>query len=61
MSKNHFEASKMIPNNHFNLVFNNFKKVQQLDGGEHGEFFADMKDYFYYAQIRSQVNSSVLT
>ena len=29
--------------------------VQQLDGGEHGEFFTDMKDYFYYSQIRSQV------
>merc|ERR1712196_661791 len=23
-------------------------------GGEDGEFFADMKDYFYYSQIRSQ-------
>eukprot|EP00928_Gymnodinium_smaydae_P011073 TRINITY_DN14137_c0_g1_i1.p1 TRINITY_DN14137_c0_g1~~TRINITY_DN14137_c0_g1_i1.p1 ORF type:complete len:424 (-),score=95.51 TRINITY_DN14137_c0_g1_i1:170-1441(-) len=25
-----------------------------LDGGEQGEFFSDMQDYFYYSQIRSQ-------
>jgi len=28
--------------------------VKLLDGGEEGEFFSDMKDYFYYSQIRSQ-------
>jgi hypothetical protein len=28
--------------------------VKLLEGGEEGEFFADMKDYFYYSQIRSQ-------
>merc|ERR550525_3516 len=28
--------------------------VTLLDGGEEGEFFSDMKDYFYYSQIRSQ-------
>merc|ERR1719333_580366 len=28
--------------------------VKLLEGGEEGEFFSDMKDYFYYAQIRSQ-------
>lgn len=28
--------------------------VKLLDGGEDGRFFSDMKDYFYYSQIRSQ-------
>jgi len=28
--------------------------VRLVEGGESGEFFADMKDYFYYSQIRSQ-------
>ncbi|CAJ1410478.1 unnamed protein product [Effrenium voratum] len=28
--------------------------VKLLDGGEDGAFFCDMKDYFYYSQIRSQ-------
>merc|ERR1711959_493112 len=28
--------------------------VKLVDGGEEGEFFSDMKDYFYYSQIRSQ-------
>jgi len=28
--------------------------VRLLEGGEQGEFFSDMKDYFYYSQIRSQ-------
>jgi len=28
--------------------------VKLVDGGEDGEFFSDMKDYFYYSQIRSQ-------
>jgi len=28
--------------------------IKLLDGGEEGEFFSDMKDYFYYSQIRSQ-------
>jgi len=28
--------------------------VRLVEGGEQGEFFADMKDYFYYSQIRSQ-------
>eukprot|EP00747_Dinoflagellata_sp_TGD_P162072 gnl/TRDRNA2_/TRDRNA2_179268_c0_seq1.p1 gnl/TRDRNA2_/TRDRNA2_179268_c0~~gnl/TRDRNA2_/TRDRNA2_179268_c0_seq1.p1 ORF type:complete len:1006 (+),score=189.41 gnl/TRDRNA2_/TRDRNA2_179268_c0_seq1:58-3075(+) len=28
--------------------------VKLLDGGEVGDFFSDMKDYFYYSQIRSQ-------
>jgi WD40 repeat protein/Ca2+-binding EF-hand superfamily protein len=28
--------------------------VKLLEGGEEGEFFSDMKDYFYYSQIRSQ-------
>eukprot|EP00746_Dinoflagellata_sp_MGD_P162974 gnl/MRDRNA2_/MRDRNA2_90769_c0_seq1.p1 gnl/MRDRNA2_/MRDRNA2_90769_c0~~gnl/MRDRNA2_/MRDRNA2_90769_c0_seq1.p1 ORF type:complete len:957 (+),score=196.04 gnl/MRDRNA2_/MRDRNA2_90769_c0_seq1:77-2947(+) len=28
--------------------------VKLLDGGEEGEFFSDMKDYFYYSQILSQ-------
>eukprot|EP00929_Paragymnodinium_shiwhaense_P051431 TRINITY_DN25883_c0_g1_i1.p1 TRINITY_DN25883_c0_g1~~TRINITY_DN25883_c0_g1_i1.p1 ORF type:complete len:959 (-),score=271.03 TRINITY_DN25883_c0_g1_i1:60-2936(-) len=28
--------------------------VKLLDGGEEGEFFSDMQDYFYYSQIRSQ-------
>jgi Ca2+-binding EF-hand superfamily protein len=28
--------------------------VKLIDGGEDGEFFSDMKDYFYYSQIRSQ-------
>merc|ERR1712139_459054 len=28
--------------------------VKLLDGGEDGVFFSDMKDYFYYSQIRSQ-------
>eukprot|EP00931_Biecheleriopsis_adriatica_P087095 TRINITY_DN61614_c0_g1_i1.p1 TRINITY_DN61614_c0_g1~~TRINITY_DN61614_c0_g1_i1.p1 ORF type:complete len:974 (-),score=211.56 TRINITY_DN61614_c0_g1_i1:77-2998(-) len=28
--------------------------VKLVDGGEDGVFFCDMKDYFYYSQIRSQ-------
>jgi len=28
--------------------------VKLVDGGEGGDFFSDMKDYFYYSQIRSQ-------
>jgi Ca2+-binding EF-hand superfamily protein len=28
--------------------------VKLVPGGEEGEFFSDMKDYFYYSQIRSQ-------
>mmetsp|Transcript_60099 Transcript_60099/g.127324 ORF Transcript_60099/g.127324 Transcript_60099/m.127324 type:complete len:972 (-) Transcript_60099:21-2936(-) len=32
--------------------------VKLLDGGEEGEFFSDMKDYFYYSQIRSQDEST---
>jgi Ca2+-binding EF-hand superfamily protein len=28
--------------------------VKLVDGGEVGVFFCDMKDYFYYSQIRSQ-------
>lgn len=28
--------------------------VKLVDGGEEGEFFSDMKDFFYYSQIRSQ-------
>jgi len=28
--------------------------VKLVEGGEEGEFFSDMKDYFYYSQIRSQ-------
>eukprot|EP00927_Polykrikos_kofoidii_P072932 TRINITY_DN69007_c0_g1_i1.p1 TRINITY_DN69007_c0_g1~~TRINITY_DN69007_c0_g1_i1.p1 ORF type:complete len:979 (-),score=141.93 TRINITY_DN69007_c0_g1_i1:92-3028(-) len=28
--------------------------VKLLDGGEDGEFFSDMQDYFYYSQIKSQ-------
>jgi len=28
--------------------------VKLIEGGEEGEFFSDMKDYFYYSQIRSQ-------
>jgi len=28
--------------------------VKLVDGGEEGEFFSDMQDYFYYSQIRSQ-------
>lgn len=28
--------------------------VKLLDGGEDGDFFSDMQDYFYYSQIRSQ-------
>jgi Ca2+-binding EF-hand superfamily protein len=28
--------------------------VRLVGGGESGAFFADMKDYFYYSQIRSQ-------
>jgi len=32
--------------------------VKLVDGGEEGEFFSDMKDYFYYSQIRSQDEST---
>lgn len=28
--------------------------VKLLDGADQGDFFCDMKDYFYYSQIRSQ-------
>lgn len=28
--------------------------LKLVEGGEEGEFFSDMKDYFYYSQIRSQ-------
>jgi WD40 repeat protein len=28
--------------------------VKLVEGGEEGEFFSDMRDYFYYSQIRSQ-------
>jgi len=28
--------------------------LKLIEGGEQGEFYSDMKDYFYYSQIRSQ-------
>eukprot|EP00362_Geleiidae_sp_MMETSP1317_P001090 CAMPEP_0201285944 /NCGR_PEP_ID=MMETSP1317-20130820/114054_1 /ASSEMBLY_ACC=CAM_ASM_000770 /TAXON_ID=187299 /ORGANISM="Undescribed Undescribed, Strain Undescribed" /LENGTH=55 /DNA_ID=CAMNT_0047612199 /DNA_START=2035 /DNA_END=2202 /DNA_ORIENTATION=- len=28
--------------------------IQLLDGGLEGQMYADMKDFFYFSQIRSQ-------
>jgi hypothetical protein len=32
-----------------------------IQGGEHGAFYREMKDYFYYAQIRSQGEDTMST